>query len=109
MQIQASSAKLVDTLALTSTTTKVSQNLPHSLLNVFNVVDVPSYSTLHIFCDGVKEVVVDATTNKVAEHANVTTDFTTVVNEILYDNENKVVDSDVIADMTEGVTDEVLG
>ena len=70
------------------------------LLNVINVVDVSSPSTLH--------VAGDATTKKVADHASVTTDIATVVEEILHDDGNNAVDFDVILDLTEGAVDEAI-
>lgn len=68
-------------------------------------MDVPCLSALYVCSDGVKDVAANATTNKVADHANVTTDITTVVEEILHEDKNKAVDSDVIADMTENAVD----
>ena len=78
------------------------------MLNVVNVVDVSSPSALHVCNDGVKDVTADATTNKVANHAIVTMDIATVMEEILHENENKAVDFDVITDVTEGTVDEAL-
>ena len=71
------------------------------------IVDVPSHYALHVCNDGVKDVAADATTNKVADH--VTTDIATVLEEILHEDENKAMDSDIIIDMTEGVVYEALG
>ena len=47
--------------------------------------------------------------NKAADHANVTTDITAVVEEIVHEDGNKALESDVIADMAEDLVDEVIG
>jgi hypothetical protein len=77
MQAQASSAKLVDTSELTSTTAEVKtvppELFPPSLLNVVNVVDMPSSFALFVCGDVIKNVAADATINKAADHANFTT------------------------------------
>ena len=79
------------------------------LLNDVSIVNVPSPSALHVCSDGVKDIAADATTNKVANHANVTTNIATVKEDILHKYGNKAVDSDVIANMSEGTIDEAIG
>ena len=79
------------------------------LLNVVNVVDVSSPSALHVCNHGIKDVAADVTTNKVADHANVTMNIATVMKEILDEDGNKVVDSDVIVVLAESALDKALG
>ena len=47
--------------------------------------------------------------NKAADHASVTTDITTVVEEIVHEDGNKALEPDVIADMAEDLVDEAVG
>ena len=47
------------------------------------------------------------TVNKVADHANVTTDIATMEEEIL--DENKAMDSEGIVDLVKGIADKVFG
>ena len=47
--------------------------------------------------------------NKAADHASVTTDIATVVGEILYEDKNKALESNVIVDMAEDAIDEAVG
>ena len=75
------------------------------MLNVVSVVDVPFPFVLHICSHGVKDVVAHASTNKVADHANITMDIATLVEKILYEDGSKTMDSDVIADMAEDAVD----
>jgi hypothetical protein len=109
MQAQTSSTKLVDTSVLTSTTVEAKTpcrnlSLP-PLLNVVIVVDVPSLC----YSDVIKDLAADATMNKAADHASFTTDIATMVDEIVHEDENKALESDVIADMTEDAVDEAVG
>ena len=113
MQVQASSAKLVDTSVLTSTTAEaktvpLEPALP-PLLNVVSVVDVPYPFALLVCSDVIKDVAADATMNKAADHASVTTDIATVVEEIVHEDGNKAVEFDVIADIAEDAVDEAVG
>ena len=79
------------------------------LLNVVSVVDVPSSSTLFIYSDVIKNVAADATMNKAADHASVTTDIGTVVEDIVDEDGNTTLESDVIADMAKDAVDEAVG
>jgi hypothetical protein len=113
MQVQASSAKLVDTSVLTSTTVeaKISYrnlSLP-PMLNVVSIVDVVSSFASFVCSDVMKDVAADATMNKAVDHANFITDIATVVEEIVHKDGNKALESDVIADMAEDVVDEAVG
>ena len=47
--------------------------------------------------------------NKAANHDRIITDIATVVEEIVHENENKILESDVIADMAEDAIDEAVG
>ena len=113
MQAQVSTAKLVDTLVLTSTTAEAKTVPPESalppLLNVVSVVDMPCPSALLVCSDVIKDVAADATMNKAANHASVTTDIATVVEEIVHEDGNKAVESNVIADIAEDAVDEAVG
>ena len=113
MQVQTSSAKLANTSILTSTMVEAKTVslepafLP--LLNVVSVVDVSSPSALFICSDNINNIAADATMNKAANHANITTDIAIVVGEIVYEDENKALESNVIADMTKDAVDETVG
>ena len=113
MQTQASSAKLVDTSVLMSTTTEVKTVPPeHTLLimlNTLSVVDVSSPSTLLICSNVAKDVAADTTINKAADHAIETTNIVTVMEEIVYKDENKALKSDFIVDMMENAVYEAVG
>ena len=113
MQAQASSVKLVDTSILTSTTAEAKTVPPEPalppLLNVVSVMDVLCPSALLVCSDVIKDVAVDANMNKVADHANITTDIATVVEEIVHEDGNKAVESDVIADIAEDAVDKAVG
>ena len=61
------------------------------LLNVVSVVDVPCSFALLVCSDVIKDIAADATMNKVADHASVTTDITTVVEEIVHKDGNEAV------------------
>jgi hypothetical protein len=78
-------------------------------LNVVSVVDVPSSSTLLVCNDVIKNIAADATTNKATDHVSFTTDIATVVEEIVHENENKTLKSDVIVDMADDAVDEAVG
>ena len=78
------------------------------MLNVVNVVDVSFPSALLVCNDVIKDVAADATMNKAEDHANVTTDIATMVEEIMHKDENKALESDVIADMAEDTVDEAV-
>lgn len=88
---------------------KIVEHAPLPLLNVGSVVNVQSHSALLVCSDGVKDVAVDATTNKVTYHISVTTDIATVLEDIVHEDKNKAVESDVIADKVEGAVDEAVG
>ena len=94
---------------LTSTTAEAktvsSEPTFTSLLNVVSVVDVPSPPALFVCSDVIKDVVSDATMNKAADHASVTT----VVEEIMHEDGNKALESDIIANMAEDLVDEAVG
>ena len=79
------------------------------MLNVVSILDLPSPYALHVCSDGVEDIAADAITNKVADHACVTTNIATVVEEILHEDGNKAVDSDVIHDLTEDAVKEAFG
>ena len=79
------------------------------LLNVVSVVDVPCPFALLVCSNVIKDVAADATMNKAADHANVTTDIATVVEEIMYEDGNKAVESDVIVDIAKVAVDEAVG
>ena len=49
------------------------------MLNVVNIVDVSFPTSLLVCSDVIKDVAADATMNKAEDHANVTTDFATMV------------------------------
>ena len=49
------------------------------------------------------------TRNKAADQTNVTTDIATVLEDIVHEDKNKAVESDVIADKVEGAVDEAVG
>ena len=56
------------------------------------------------------QAIVDViSSNKVADHASITTDIATVVEKILHEDWNKAIDSDGITDPTEGIADEAIG
>ena len=103
MQAQASSAKFVDTSKLTSTTAEAKTVPPElalpPLLNVVSVVDVPCPSALLVCSNVIKNVAADASINKAADHGNITTDITAVVEEIVHKDGNKAVESDIKADI----------
>ena len=63
---------------------------PYWLLNVVSVVDVPSPFALLICNDVIKDVAANVTINKAADHASVTTDIATVMEEIVHEDGNKV-------------------
>ena len=79
------------------------------MLNVVSIVDVSSPSALLICSDIIKDVAADATMNKAANHDSVTTDIITVMEEIVHENENKALETDVIADMAEDTINEAVG
>ena len=74
-----------------------------------SVVDLPSPFTLIVWSDFIKDVAAHATMNKVANHASVTTDITTVVEKIVYEDGNKILKSDIIVDMADDAIDESVG
>lgn len=78
-------------------------------MNVVSVVDVTSPSALLVCSDVIKEIAADATMNKPTNHVNVTTDITTVVEDIVHEDGNKALESNVIADMAEDAIDEAVG
>ena len=47
--------------------------------------------------------------NKATDHTNITTDITTVVKEIVHENGNNALESNVITDMAKDAVDEVIG
>ena len=79
------------------------------MLNIMSVLDVSSPSALFVCSNVAKDVAADATINKAADHAIVTTNIATVVEEIVYKDEIKTLESDVIVDMAENVVDEAVG
>ena len=113
MQTQASSAKFVDTSMLTSTTAEAKtiplEPLLPPLLNVVSMVDVSSLSALIVCSDVIKDVTTYVTMNVVTDHANVSNDIVTLVEEIVHEDENKAEKSDVIANMAEDAVDETVG
>ena len=113
MQVQASSAKLVDSSVLTLTTAETktvpSEHALPPLLNGMSVVDVSYPSALFVYNDVIKDVAADVTMNNAADHASVTTYITTVVDELVHEDETKILESDVIADMEEDAVDEAVG
>ena len=94
---------------LTSTTAEaktISSELAlHALLNIVSVVNVSYPSALFVCSNVVKDVAADTTMNKVANHVSIAT----VVEEIVHENENKVLEFDVIADMVEDSVNEAVG
>lgn len=56
------------------------------MLNVVYVMDVPSPTALHVCSNDVKDVAIDAITKKMADHASVTSDIATLVEEILHED-----------------------
>ena len=113
MQTQASSAKFLDTSVLRSTTVEAKAVLAEpalfSLLNVMSIVDVSCPSALFVCSNFIKNVAADATINKVADHASVTTDIARVVEDIVHKDGNKAVESDIIAYITKEAVDEAVG
>ena len=113
MQAQASFAKLVDTSVLMSTAVEVKTVPPEPtlplLFNVVSVVDVSSPFALLVCNNVIEDILADATMNKAAYHGNITTDIITVVKEIMHNDENKALESDIIVDMAEDVVDEAVG
>lgn len=113
MQTQASSAKLVDTSILKSTMAEIKMVPPElalpPLLNVVNVVDVSSPSALLVCIDVIKDVAVDVIMNKSTDHASNTTNIVTMVKNVVHEDRNKALESDVIVDMAEDAVDEVVG
>lgn len=87
---------------------KIVEHAPLPLLNVGSVVNVQSHSALLVCSDGVKDVAVDATTNKVTYHINVTTDIATVLEDIVHEDGNKAVEFNIIVDILEGAVDEAV-
>ena len=79
------------------------------MLNVVSVVDVLSPPALFVCSDVIKDVASHATIHKAADHASVTTDITTVVEEIVHEDGNKALESNVIVDMEEDLVDESVG
>ena len=79
------------------------------MLNILSVVDVSSLSTLLICSNVAKDVAADTTINKAADHAIETTNIVTVMEEIVYKDENKALKSDFIIDMMENAVDEAVG
>ena len=79
------------------------------LFNVVSVVDVSSPFALLVCNNVIEDILADATMNKAAYHGNITTDIITVVKEIMYNDENKALESDIIVDMAEDVVDEAVG
>ena len=74
-----------------------------------NVVDVSFLSALFVCSGVIKDVAADATMNKAEDHVNVTTDIAMVVEKIVHEDENKALESDVIADIAEDAVDEAVG
>ena len=113
MQVQVSSTKLVYTSVWTSTTAEVrtvpSKSALAPLLNVVSVVDVLSRYALFVCSDVIKDVATDATMNKAADQACVTTNIAMVVEEIIHENEKKILESDVIVDLAVDIVDETVG
>ena len=59
---------------------------PPSLLYVVSVINVSSPSASNVCSDGVKDIATDSIMSKVTDHASVTTDFVTVVEDIVHEN-----------------------
>ena len=97
---------------LTSTTAEAKtvppEPAPTFVLNVVRVVDVPSTSTLLVGSDVIVDVAADATLNKAAEHASVSTDIGTVVEGIWHEDGKKSVEPNVIADMADDAVDDAI-
>ena len=119
MQTQTSSAKLVDTSVLTSTTAVV-KTVPPKLVHppMLNVCKCCGYLVTfciaclqrrHQILNSKLDVAADVTMNKKANHANVTTESVTVVEEIVHEDGNKTLESGVIANMAEDTVDETVG
>ena len=100
MYAQTLSAKLVDTSSLTSTTAEAWTVSPEP-------APLPSHFALFVCTDDVKDVAVDASTNKVTDHANINMDIVTVVEEILHEDGIKTMND--IVDLAEGVANEAFG
>ena len=98
---------------LTSTTAEAKtiplEPLLPPLLNVVSMVDVSSLSALIVCSDVIKDVTTYVTMNVVTDHANVSNDIVTLVEEIVHEDENKAEKSDVIANMAEDAVDETVG
>jgi hypothetical protein len=77
-------------------------------LNVESVVDVSSPFALFVCSNVIKDVAADAIMNKVADHTNFTKNIATVVEEIVHEDRNKTLESDVIADITEDAVDKAV-
>ena len=68
-----------------------------------------SPSALFVCNDVIKDVVANAIMNKAADHANVTIDIAMVLEEIVHEDENNALESDVIANMAKDTIDEAVG
>ena len=79
------------------------------MLIVVSVVDVPTHYILFVCRGVIKDVAADATMNKTADHISVTNDIVMVVEDIVYEDRNKTLKSDVIADMAEDVVYKPVG
>jgi hypothetical protein len=78
-------------------------------LSVVSVVDVLSHSVLFVCSDVIKDVTTDATIKKATDHANFTKDIAMVVEEIVHENGNKALESNIVVDMAENVVDQAVG
>ena len=64
---------------------------------------------MFVYSKVIKDVAADATLNMAANHAIITTDIATVVENIVHENKNKTFESDVITDMAEDAVDDEVG
>jgi hypothetical protein len=106
-----SSAKMMVTSALTSTTveatTFVHEPVPAPLLTSMGVVDAQLPTEVHVCGDIVVDVATDANTNKQGGHSSPGTDIAAVVENILQEEGKKSTDSHAIGDPVEPELEEV--
>jgi hypothetical protein len=98
-----SSAKMLDTSALTSTmveaTTLVHESIPTPLLTTMGVVDARLPTEVHVSNDVAEDAATDANTDKQGVHSSPATDIAAVVEDILEEEGRKSTNSHAIVDL----------
>lgn len=105
------SAKMLDTSALTSTTveamTLVHEPVPAPLLTTMGVVDALFPTEVHVSSDVCEDVALEANANKQGVHNNPVADIAAVVEDLLKEKRRKSTESHAIGDPAEPELEEV--